>query len=236
MRILFFGSSSFSVPPLESIYPLVSPRCDEESKAKRARLPSGGGDVARLARRLKLPLSEIDSFKDPEVQDLAGLKPDLLVVVSFGLLIPKWFLDVPIVGAINVHPSLLPKYRGPAPIQWAVRNGESETGITIIKMSERMDAGDIFYQERFSIRAGEDAKGLSQKLSERTGQILPEFLKGIEKEGLAGRDGSTGGRCYLYTHDHERNGVDFLGYRRGRDCQTGKGVGGLANGVHVSRW
>lgn len=184
MRILFFGSSSFSVLPLESIHPLVSHVVTKKAKPKGRGYLLEDGDVAQLARRLKLPLFEIDSFKDPTVQDLAALKPDLLVVVSFGLLIPKWFLDVPIVGAINVHPSLLPKYRGPAPIQWAVCNGESETGITIIKMSERMDAGAILYQEPFLIRAGEDAKGLSERLSQRTGQILPEFLKSIEKDGL----------------------------------------------------
>jgi methionyl-tRNA formyltransferase len=184
MRILFFGSSRFSVGPFESIYPLVS--CVVTKKAK----PKGRGylledsDVAQLARRLKVPVFEIDSFKDPAAQGLAALKPDLLVVVSFGLLIPRWFLDVPTIGAINVHPSLLPKYRGPAPIQWAVRNGEPETGITIIKMSERMDAGDILYQERFSIGAGEDAKGLSERLSERTARILPDFLKEIENGGL----------------------------------------------------
>ncbi|HME45979.1 MAG TPA: methionyl-tRNA formyltransferase [Syntrophorhabdales bacterium] len=184
MRILFFGSSSFSVFPLESIYSLVSAVVTKKAKPRGRGYLLEDGEVAQLARRLKLPLFEIDSFKDPAARDLAALKPDLLVVVSFGLLIPKWFLDVPIIGAINVHPSLLPKYRGPAPIQWAIRDGESETGITIIKMSERMDAGDILYQEPFSIRAGEDARGLSERLSQRTAQILLGFLKGVETDGL----------------------------------------------------
>ena len=184
MRVLFFGSSSFSAPPLQSIHPLVSHVVTRKAKPKGRGYLLEDGDVARLARRLELPLFEMDSFKESMAQDLAGLKPDLLLVVSFGLIIPKWFLEVPSVGAINVHPSLLPKYRGPAPIQWAVRNGEPETGVTIIKMSERMDAGDMLYQERYQIGAKEDAKELSERLSERTAQILPDFLKGIETNGL----------------------------------------------------
>jgi len=144
----------------------------------------GDGDVARLARSLELPLFELDYFKDPVARDIAGLNPDLLVVVSFGLIIPKWFLDAPAIGAINVHPSLLPKYRGPAPIQWAIRNGEPETGISIIGMSERMDAGDILYQERFRIEDSDDAEKLSDKMSRRTAALLPGFLGEIEHGGL----------------------------------------------------
>jgi methionyl-tRNA formyltransferase len=184
MRILFFGSSSFSVPPLQSVHPLVSHVVTRKAKPKGRGYLLEDGDVARLAQRLEIPLLELDSFKEPAAQDLADLEPDLLLVVSFGLIIPKWFLEKLCIGAINVHPSLLPKYRGPAPIQWAVRSGESETGITIIRMSERMDAGNILYQERNQIVAGEDAKGLSERLSERTAQILPNFLKEIETNGL----------------------------------------------------
>ncbi len=184
MRILFFGSSDFSVPALQSILPLVPHVVTKKAKPKGRGYLLEGGDVARLAQRFNLPLFEMGSFRDSTAQELALLKPELLVVVSFGLIIPKWFLEVPSIGAINVHPSLLPEYRGPAPIQWTIRNGESETGITIIKMSERMDAGDILYQERFQIGASEDAKGLSERLSDRTAQILPNFLKGVETKGL----------------------------------------------------
>ena len=184
MRVLFFGSSSFSVSPLQSVHSLVSHVVTRKAKPKGRGYLLEDADVARLAQRLEMPLFEMDSFKEPTAQDLVDLKPDLLLVVSFGLIIPRWFLEVPSIGAINVHPSLLPKYRGPAPIQWAVRNGEPETGVTIIKMGERMDAGDILYQERYQIGASEDAKGLSERLSERTAQILPDFLSGIETNGL----------------------------------------------------
>jgi len=184
MRVLFFGSSRFSVPPLQSIHSLVSFVVTKRAKPKGRGYVVGDSDVAQFARSLELPLFELDSFKDPVAHDIAALRPDLLVVVSFGLIIPKWFLDAPAIGSINVHPSLLPKYRGPAPIQWAVRNGESETGISIIRMSERMDAGDILYQERFCIEESENAERLSERLSQRTAVLLPGFLGEIEQGGL----------------------------------------------------
>ncbi len=184
MKTLFFGSSRFSVAPLLSIHSRVSHVVTKKPKPKGRGYHLGDSDVAQAARDLNLPLDELDSFKDPVAQDLGTLKCDLLVVVSFGLIIPKWFLDVPAIGAVNVHPSLLPKFRGPAPIQWTIRSGESETGISIIKMSERMDAGDILYQERIPVEENENAEALSDRLSQRTAEILPGFLEAIERVGL----------------------------------------------------
>jgi methionyl-tRNA formyltransferase len=184
MRVLFFGSSGFSVPALQSIDSFVSCVVTKRAKPKGRGYLMEDGEVKRLAQKLGLPLVEMDSFKDAGAHDLVALKPDLLVVVSFGLIIPRWFLDVPSVGAINVHPSLLPKYRGPAPIQWAIRNGDIETGITIIKMSERMDAGDILYQESVMVGTGENAEVLSGRLAQRTAEILPDFVKVIAMGGL----------------------------------------------------
>ncbi len=186
MRILFFGSSSFSIPPLQSIRHFTPNVVTRKAKPKGRGYLLENGEVAQEARRLGLPLVEVDSFKEPAAKNLAESRPDLLLVVSFGLIIPKWFLEAASVGAVNVHPSLLPRYRGPAPIQWAIKNGECETGVTIIRMSEKMDAGDILYQERHQIGKDEDAKQLSERLSERTAEILPEFTKSIETNGLPG--------------------------------------------------
>jgi methionyl-tRNA formyltransferase len=156
---------------------------------KRAK-PKGRGyllednEVKQAAARLGIPLIEIDSFKEDAAREAAGLKPDLLVVASFGLIIPKWFLDVPTVGAINVHPSLLPKYRGPSPIQWVLWNGEMETAITIIKMSERMDAGNILYQEVQPIAPDDDAASLMERLARRSGEIVPGIVSDIAAHGM----------------------------------------------------
>jgi methionyl-tRNA formyltransferase len=184
MRILFFGSSDFSVPSLRSIQSSISHVVTRKAKPRGRGYLLEDGEVKRVARDLGLPLVGLDSFKEQAARDLAGLNPDLLVVVSFGLIIPGWFLEVPRAGAINLHPSLLPKYRGPAPIQWAIRNGDTETGITIIKMNARMDEGDILYQEHFRIGAEEDAESLSERLAQRSAVILPGFLEGVAKDGL----------------------------------------------------
>lgn len=184
MRILFFGSSAFSVPSLRSIHSSISCVVTRKAKPKGRGYLLEDGEVKQAARDLGLSLVELESFKDQAARDLAGLAPDLLVVVSFGLIIPKWFLEVARVGAINIHPSLLPRYRGPAPIQWVLHNGERETGITIIKMNERMDAGDILYQESFAIAGEEDAESLSERLARRSAAILPGFIERIAENGL----------------------------------------------------
>ena len=186
MILLFFGSSSFSVPALKSISPSVTRVITRKTKPKGRGYLLEDNEVKRAALDDGLQVTEIDSFKDDAVRELGDLKPDLLVVVSFGLIIPKWFLDVPSIGAINVHPSLLPKYRGPSPLQWVIRNGEKETGITLIEMSERMDAGDILFQESTPIEPEEDAASLSTRLSVRTSEILPALVEEVRDHGTAG--------------------------------------------------
>jgi len=187
MKIVFFGSSSFSVPALYAIHSHVV--CVVTKKAK----PQGRGyglednEVKKASLTLKLPLIEITSFKDEKIHTIREFEPDLFVVVSFGLIIPNWLLNLPSVEAINVHPSLLPKYRGPSPIQWALWNGEKETGITIIAMNDKMDAGDILHQERTTISEQDNMVTLSERLSKRVAEILPAFIKKIETEGIENR-------------------------------------------------
>ena len=155
--VLFFGSSSFSVPALRSSGPSVTRVVTKKTKPKGRGYLLEDNEVKREALSPGLRVMEIDSFRDEEARRIADLRADLLVVASFGLIIPKWFLDSPAIGAINVHPSLLPRYRGPSPLQWVIWKGEKETGITIIKMSEQMDAGDILFQESTPIEPEEDA-------------------------------------------------------------------------------
>jgi methionyl-tRNA formyltransferase len=186
MRVLFFGSSSFSVPSLRAIGSCLTGVVTRKTKPKGRGYLLEDNEVKREALSLGLPVTEIDSFKDEEAQGLAEPGPDLLVVVSFGLIIPKWFLDLPTVGAINIHPSLLPRYRGPSPLQWVIWNGEKETGVTIIKMSERMDAGDILFQESSQIEPGEDASSLSDRLSLAASRVLPGVVENVMSRGVWG--------------------------------------------------
>jgi methionyl-tRNA formyltransferase len=184
MKVVFFGSSSFSVPPLRSISSSVACVVTRKSKPKGRGYLLEETEVRREAISLRLPVIEIDSFRDEAIKELENLKPDLFVVASFGLIIPKWVLDIPSIGPINIHPSLLPKYRGPSPIQWTLWSGEAETGITIMRINEKMDAGNILYQETMAIDSGDNAYTLSERLSKRSAEILPGFLGEVAANGL----------------------------------------------------
>ena len=184
MRAIFFGSSLFSVPILRSIS--NSTVCVVTRKGK----PKGRGyflddnEVKKTAEELGLPLLEINSFRDEVVRLLPDYRPDVFVVASFGLIIPKWVLEMPPKGPINIHPSLLPIYRGPSPIQWTILNGDQITGITFIWMNEKMDEGDIAYQEKITTKKGENYIELSDRLSRRAAEILPVFLGRLELHGI----------------------------------------------------
>jgi methionyl-tRNA formyltransferase len=184
MKILFFGSSQFSLPPLVSIFKDVIAVVTKRPRPKGRGYLLEDNEVKKVAIEHNIPLIEIDSFRDEAAAHIREIKSDLFVVASFGLIIPKWALDVPSIGAINIHPSLLPRYRGPSPIQWAILNGEEVTGITIMKVSERMDAGNIIYQEPLMIRPEDNAITLSERLSRRSAEILPEIINEIEIDGL----------------------------------------------------
>lgn len=185
MNIVYFGSSAFSVPSMCALSGLITHVVTKKAKPKGRGYLTEAGEVKGAAIDLRLPIIEIESFKGEMAQSLRDLSADLVVVVSFGLIIPKWFLDMPAKGAINVHPSALPKYRGPSPMQWAIWNGETETAISIIRMNERMDAGNIVFQERVPLDEQEDTHTLSEKLAARSAEILPGFIKDIEDKGLS---------------------------------------------------
>src|SRR6185312_9297651 len=115
-----------------------------------------------------------------ELQEhLRALSPDAIVIVAYGRLIPLWMLSLPKHGNLNVHASLLPTYRGAAPIQWAVANGEMETGVTTMRIDEGLDTGDILLQEELGIANDDTAETLSPKLAEIGAELMIETLRGI---------------------------------------------------------
>ena len=184
MNVIFFGSSSFSVLPLKSISQSVSAVVTKKAKPKGRGYVFEDNEVKKAAYELNLPIIEIESFRDEASILIREYKPDLFVVASFGIIIPRWVLDIPSMGAINIHPSLLPKYRGPSPIQWALLNRDEKTGITLINMNEKMDAGNIVYQEDIDIDGDDDFIILSEKLSRRSAEIMLDMLSKIEVEGM----------------------------------------------------
>ncbi|MCX8021177.1 MAG: methionyl-tRNA formyltransferase [Syntrophorhabdaceae bacterium] len=184
MNIVFFGSSIFSVPILEGIAMYNPYVVTKRPKPKGRGYSMEDNEVKKAALRLGLKYLEIDSFKEEAAGSLKNTTIDLFVVASFGLIFPKWALELPKLGPINVHPSLLPKYRGPSPIQSAILNGEKKTGITIMRITEKVDSGNILYQEEVVIDEEDNGETLADKISRRAASIVKDMIDKIEKEGL----------------------------------------------------
>ncbi len=182
MRVVFVGTSEFALLPLEAVsraaeVPLVVTQPDRPRGRGRKLLPT---PVKLKALELGIDVVSPERIKDAE-DAIRNADPDVLVVVSYGQIIPRSILDIPGVGALNIHPSLLPKYRGAAPIQRAIMNGEKTTGVTIMWMNERLDAGDIFFQKEVEIGEDETYGELHDRLSELSAEMIVDALKRIEK-------------------------------------------------------
>lgn len=189
MRVVFMGTPDFAVPSLEKIA-----QSDHEivGIVTRPDKPRGRGqklqptEVKAAAQDLGLnvPILQPDSLKDTGFQaDLKALEADLFAVVAF-LILPRDVLAIPPQGSVNVHPSLLPKYRGAAPIQWAVIRGETETGVTIFRLSPRIDAGDVLIQEHVAIGDDETAGELYERLKVMGGDLLVRAINGVSDGSL----------------------------------------------------
>lgn len=191
MRIVFMGTPEFAVPSLESL--LRSPH-EVVGVVTQPDRPKGRGQevvaapIKLVAQRAQVPILQPLKMKDPGfVAALQAWRPDLIAVAAFGRILPKVILDLPPKGCVNVHASLLPKYRGAGPIQWAVINGERETGITTMLMDEGMDTGAILLQEPVPIAPDDTAGSLSVKLAEVGGRLLIETLRRLDAGDLAPR-------------------------------------------------
>ena len=177
MRVIFFGTSAFAVPSLERLiecgHDILA--CVTQPDRPRGRgLRPGPSPVKEAALRLQLPLEQPQR---PDASAFASLRPDVGIVIAYGQLIGKDLLELPAHGMMGVHPSLLPKYRGAAPIAWALLNGETATGVTIFRLNERLDAGEVFLQEPAAIGSGERAEILTDRLARRGADALATVLE-----------------------------------------------------------
>jgi len=184
MRIVFMGTPEFSVPSLKA---LLTSEHSVVGVVTQPDRPKGRGQeltaspIKQLAVQHKIPILQPLKMKDPAFLDaLSAWKPDLIAVTAFGRILPKVILDIPPRGCVNVHASLLPKYRGAGPIQWALIRGEQETGITTILMDEGMDTGAMLLQERAAITPDDTAGTLSSKLADIGGRLLLDTLARIQ--------------------------------------------------------
>lgn len=145
--------------------------------------------VKQCALDFKLPITQPEKIKHNEEfrAQLSALKPDAIIVVGYGRIIPQWMLDLPPLGNINLHASLLPKYRGAAPIQWAIASGESVTGNTTMRIDAGLDSGDILLQQEIAIAPDDTAETLAPKLSAPGAELLVETLRGLQAGTIAPR-------------------------------------------------
>ena len=149
----------------------------QPDKPKGRELQLQPSPVKVVAQKLKLPVLQPAKARDEKfTAELRALNPDLIVVVAYGQILPQTILDLPKHGCINVHTSLLPKYRGAAPIQWAIANGETETGVTIMKMDAGLDTGPILSQRRTPISAEDDSQALHDRLAQLGAELLVETI------------------------------------------------------------
>lgn len=185
-RVLFMGSPDFAVPTLENLvaagHQLVGVFCQPDKPVGRKQELAPPA-VKLAAERMGLPVFQPAKLRDPEaIALIRSLIPDVIVVAAYGKILPKAVLEIPPKGCLNVHASLLPKYRGAAPIQWAIAQGESETGATIMLMDEGLDTGPSLAKAVVPIDAQETGASLFHKLAPLGAQLLidtlPKWLAG----------------------------------------------------------
>jgi methionyl-tRNA formyltransferase len=213
LRIVFAGTPEFSVPPLRAL--LASPhqvvgvytQPDRPAGRGRKLTPS---PVKEEALAATVPVFQPGSLRDADAQrELAALKPDLMVVVAYGLLLPQAVLDIPRLGCVNIHASLLPRWRGAAPIQRALLAGDAETGVGIMRMEAGLDTGPVYLERRIPIEAADTASSLHDKLAKLGAEALTAALPGIADGTLVPVPQDDAQSCYAKKLDKAEAEIDW---------------------------
>lgn len=188
LKIVFMGTPDFAVPSLRALHDhghVVLAAVTQPDRPKgRGRILTPP-PVKKAALAYGYPVLQPETVRSDEFHaQMAQLAPDLFVVAAFGQILPQSLLDIPTLGAINVHASLLPRYRGAAPIQWAIINGDRETGVTTMMMDQHMDTGDILLMDKAVVQPGETAADLHDRLSEMGARTLVQTLRQLQEGTL----------------------------------------------------
>jgi methionyl-tRNA formyltransferase len=189
MKLVFCGTPMFAVPSLER---LAAAGFEIQLVVTQPDRPQGRGmtltapPVKQSALKLGLPVLQPEKIKKNEEfqAQLRALKPDAIIVVGYGRIIPPWMLELPRYGNINVHASLLPKYRGAAPVQWAIAQGETASGVTTMLLNEGLDTGDILLQKEMAIRPEDTAVTYAPRLAEMGADMIVETLRGLQDKTI----------------------------------------------------
>ena len=185
LNLVFCGTPRFAVPTLDRLVEAgfhVRLVVTQPDRPKGRGLELVGSPVKQRAVQLGLPVTQPESIKNNNDfrAQLSDLKPDAIIVVGYGRIIPQWMLDLPPLGNINLHASLLPKYRGAAPIQWAIARGETITGVTTMKIDAGLDTGDILLQQEIPIAPDDTAETLALKLAAVGANLTVETLCSLQ--------------------------------------------------------
>jgi methionyl-tRNA formyltransferase len=189
MKLVFCGTPMFAVPSLERLH---AAGFEIQLVVTQPDRPQGRGmtltapPVKQSALKLGLPVIQPGKIrKNEEFQaQLKALRPDAIIVVGYGRIIPPWMLELPRFGNINVHASLLPKYRGAAPVQWAIAQGETVSGVTTMLLNEGLDTGDILLQREMAIRSEDTSLTYAPRLAEVGADLIVETLRGLEDKTI----------------------------------------------------
>jgi methionyl-tRNA formyltransferase len=184
VRIIFIGTSAFAVPTLKALaaagheIPVVVTQPDRPAgRGLELRQPP----VKTAAQALGVRVAQPARIRDPEaITPLRAIAPDAIVLAAYGQILPREVLGIPRLGPINLHASLLPRHRGPAPIAWAILEGDEVTGVSVMRMEERLDTGPVYAQQRVPIAAEDTLESLEDKLAEAGAQLMAATLLRIE--------------------------------------------------------
>lgn len=224
MRILFMGTPEFAVASLRRLVEDGHEICGvftQPDKPKNRGHKLMFSSVKEYALTQNLPIYQPLKMRDGEAEALVKqLAPELIVVAAYGKILPEEILNTPPYGSINVHSSLLPKYRGAAPINWAILDGEAETGVSIIYMAKELDAGDVILQKTTPIGEQEDAQTLTARLAELGAQALSEAVEAL-RNGTAGRTPQDASQqTYASMLSRDMSPIDWNRTARQINCQV----------------
>ena len=217
MRVVFMGTPDFAVPCLRA---LVEGGCEVAAVFTQPDKPKGRGykmiptPVKAAAEEYGIPVYQPLSLRKGEdaeesLRILHDIAPELIVVTAYGQILPKEVLELPNHGCVNIHASLLPRYRGAAPINWVILNGETETGVTSMQMSEGLDTGDMLIKRSTEIGENETYEELYARLSEMGGEVLMDTVKAIESGTLSPEKQDDSLTCYSPMILKEMSALDF---------------------------
>jgi methionyl-tRNA formyltransferase len=214
LNLVFCGTPQFAVPTLEKLFEAgfaVRLALTQPDRPKGRGLELVASPVKQAALRLGVSLYQPEKIKNNEELQarLREINPDAIIVVGYGRIIPKWMLDLPRFGNINLHASLLPKYRGAAPIQCAIANGESVTGVTTMRIDEGLDTGDILLQQELGIADDDTAETLSPKLAEIGAELMIGTLRGIAAGTIKSRSQDNAAATLAPILTKEEGRIDF---------------------------